>query len=209
MTQRRLLLLLLLGVAVFLSATCYGQANDVAVSVGGIFSPNSLAGPTTGSLPCAPPGCVNPMVCIDCLSPNAAKSGVAFEGTLAHRVLNFDLVSLHAELPVMVAPNRVEGNRGSNFSQVFVTPALRVRFSLHLLSAFLSCGGGFGHFSPKIGLNNPSQTKGALQVGAGLDIGTPIPRIAFRAEVREFYTGDTVEATQHSIFAGGGLVLKF
>jgi hypothetical protein len=124
-------------------------------------------------------------------------------------VLNFDLVSLHVELPVMAAPNRVDGNAGSNFSQAFVTPALRVTFSLHLLSAFLSCRGGFGHFSPKIGFNNPSQTKGALQVGAGVDIGTPIPRIAFRAEVREFYTGDPVFATQHSVFAGGGIVLKF
>ena len=192
-----------------LSILCHGQANDVALSVGGIFSPNSVNSPiNTGLLPCPTAGCPNPPACIDCIAPNAATSGVAFEGTVAHRIVNFDFVSLHLELPVMGAPNR-NGNGVSNFSEVFFTPGLRVRFSLPLVSPFLSLGGGFAHFSPHSSLNNPSGTHGALGAGAGVDVRTPIPLLGFRAEVREFYTGDPYAATQHNIFAGAGIVLKF
>lgn len=207
MTNRALLLLLSLCVAVCISTACYGQANDVALSVGGIFSPNLNNPINTGVLPpCPSIGC--PTICTDCIAPNAATSGVAFQGTFAHRVLNFDLVSLHLELPVMVAPNR-NGNGVGNFSEVFFTPGLRVKFSLPVLSPFLSLGGGFAHFSPKNSLNNLSDTRGALGAGVGVDLHTHIPLFGFRAEVREFYTGNAYAATQHNIFAGGGLVLKF
>lgn len=210
MVSRALLLLLSLCVAVCISTAGYGQANDVSVSAGGIFSPNSVSNPinTAGFPPCPTFGCSNPPACVDCLAPNAATSGVAFEGTFAHRLLNLDLVSLHLELPVMVAPNRSGGGVG-NFSQLFFTPGLRLKFSLPLVSPFLSLGGGFGHFSPKNGFNNSSVTRGALGAGAGVDLGTHIPLLGFRAEVREFYTGDPYAATQHSVFAGGGLVFKF
>src|SRR6185437_6102248 len=50
-------------------------------------------------------------------------------------------------------------------------------------------GGGFGHFSPKSGFSNSSATRGALGAGAGVDIGTHIPLLGFRAEIREFYSG--------------------
>ena len=200
---------LLLLLSVSLSAVCHGQeqANDVALSVGGIFSTNSVNSPiNTGLLPCPSVGC--PLTCIDCIVPNAATSGVAFEGTVAHRVLNLHLVSLHLELPVMGAPNR-NGSGVANFSEVFFTPGLRVKFSLPLVSPFLSLGGGFAHFSPHSSFNNPSGTHGALGAGAGMDVRSPIPLLGFRAEVREFYTGDPYAATQHNVFVGGGIVLKF
>lgn len=207
MTNRALLLLLSLCVAVCISTACYGQANDVALSVGGIFSPNLNNPINTGVLPpCPSIGC--PTICTDCIAPNAATSGVAFQGTFAHRVLNFDLVSLHLELPVMVAPNR-NGNGVGNFSEVFFTPGLRVKFSLPVVSPFLSLGGGFAHFTPKNSLNSPSDTRAALGAGAGVDVHTYIPLLGFRAEVREFYTGDPYAATQHHVFVGGGVVLKF
>ncbi|HKO18622.1 MAG TPA: hypothetical protein VJU82_07030 [Acidobacteriaceae bacterium] len=123
-------------------------------------------------------------------------------------MLNLDIVSLHLELPVMVAPNR-SGSGVGNFSEVFFTPGLRLKFSLPVLSPFLSLGGGFAHFSPKNRLNNLSDTRGTLGAGAGVDLHTHIPLLGFRAEVREFYTGDPYAATQHNVFAGGGLVLKF
>jgi hypothetical protein len=98
MTKNALLLLLSLFIAVCIATPCYGEANDVSLSVGAIFSPNSIGGPVnTGVLPPCPSfGC--PTGCTDCISPNAATSGVAFAGTLAHRVLNFDIVSLHLAL---------------------------------------------------------------------------------------------------------------
>lgn len=208
MTKNALLLLLSLCIAVCISTACYGQANDVSLSVGAIFSPNSIGGQTNNGVltPCTSIGC--PTICTDCITPNAATSGVAFQGTFAHRVLNLDVVSLHLELPVMVAPNR-SGSGVGNFSEVFFTPGLRVKFSLPVVSPFLSLGGGFAHFSPKNSLNNLSDTRGALGAGVGVDLHTHIPLFGFRAEVREFYTGNAYAATQHNIFAGGGLVLKF
>lgn len=209
MTNRALLLLLSLSIAVSISTACYGQANEVSLSVGGIFSPNLNNPVNTAVLPpCPSIGCPTPPMCVDCIAPNSATSGVAFAGTFAHRGLNFDIVSLHFELPVMVAPNR-NGSGVGNFSEVFFTPGLRVKFSLPILSPFLSLGGGFAHFSPKNSLNNPSDTRAALGAGAGVDLHTHIPLLGFRAEVREFYTGDPYAATQHNVFAGGGLVLKF
>ena len=205
--MRKTLLIFVLSIC--FSALGHGQANDVGILVGGIFSPNSVNSPiNTGLLPCPTVGCPNPLPCVDCIAPNAATSGVAFEGTVAHRVLNFDFVSLHLELPIMGAPNRI-GNGVANFSEVFFTPGLRVKFSLPLISPFLSLGGGFAHFSPKNSFNNPSGTHGALGAGAGVDVRTPIPLVGFRAEVREFYTGDPYAATQHNVFVGGGIVFKF
>src|SRR5690348_5676507 len=163
MLSRALLLLLSLCVAVCSSTAGYAQANDVSISAGGIFSPNSVSNPinTVAFPPCPTSGCLNPPACVDCIAPNAATSGVAFEATFAHRVLNLDVVSLHLELPVMVAPNR-RGSGVGNFSQLFFTPGLRVKFSLPLVSPFLSLGGGFGHFSAKSGFSNSSATRGRL-----------------------------------------------
>jgi hypothetical protein len=134
---------------------------------------------------------------------------VAYEGVIAHRVLNLHLASLHLELPILGSPNRdFSGFFHGSYSSVFVTPGLRVRFSLPGFSPFISAGGGLAHFSSSsVGSGS---TTGAFQVGGGVDVSTPIPLIGLRAEVREFYTGQpNFSNTQQNLFVGGGIVLKF
>jgi len=86
---------------------------------------------------------------------------------------------------------------------------VKVKFSLPLLSPFLSVGGGLAHFSTGTNVGG-SSTTGASQVGGGVDVNTPIPLIGLRAEVGEFYTGTpNFSTTQHNVFVGGGIVFKF
>jgi hypothetical protein len=185
--------LLVLLFAICLFPVCHAQANELGISIGGIFSPNSV-------------GFTPPVGCIDCVSPNPATANVAFAGVFAHRLLNLDIASLHLELPILGAPNRIA--TGGNFSAIYFTPALKVKFSLPLISPFLSAGGGFAHFSSTNATLNNAGTKEALQAGAGFDVSTPIPLIGLRGEVREFYTG-TFANTRHNVFVGGGIVFKF
>lgn len=187
---------LVLSLPLFLSAICNAQSNDLGISVGGLFSPNSSR---VG------------LVCIagfaNCPTTGPAKSAFAVEGAFAHRVLNLHLASLHLELPVMGTPNRTA--EGGSYSSFFFTPGLRVKFSLPLISPFLSAGAGFAHFSAASSAFRGSTT-GAFQVGGGIDVSTPIPLIGLRGEVREFYTGTPkVSSTQHNVFVGAGIVLKF
>lgn len=173
----------------------FSQSTDFAVSVGDIFS--SGGAPITG---------------FDCATSNPCNfgpvnSGLALEGDLAHRLINFHLASLHLELPVIGIPKRTVAP--GSFSSVYFTPGLRMKFSLPLLSPFLSFGGGVAHFSTSSNLS-ASSTTGVFDFGGGVDVSTPIPLIGLRGEVRDFYTG-TPKFTnaQHNIFVGAGIVLKF
>jgi len=70
-------------------------------------------------------------------------------------------------------------------------------------------GGGLAHFSNGSNTNG-TNTTGALQLAGGVDVRTPIEFIGLRGEVREFYTGTpNFSTTQHNVFVGGGIVLKF
>ena len=208
MPKRQLLLCLLFCFSTY----CYGQGMEVAVLTGGVFSPNSVGGFDSGiALSTCPATSVAncPAIpnCSDCLAPSAAASGIAIEGVAAHRIFNLHLASLYLELPVMSAPNRGGNTGGGNFSGLFFTPAIRAKISLPIISPFLSIGGGFAHFAPHNTLAGPSATKGAFQVGGGIDIKTPIPVIGLRAEVRDFRTSSFAN-TEHNIFVGGGIVFR-
>jgi hypothetical protein len=142
------------------------------------------------------------------------RAGVAIEGTLAHRLFNLHLASLHLELPVLGVPSRdVNGAFSGSYSSIFFTPGLRVKFSLPGISPFVSVGGGLAHLSNSASLTNSisnSSTTGAFQVGGGIDVKTPIPFLGLRGEVREFYTGRPNFATpQNNLFVGGGIVFRF
>ncbi|HET9744043.1 MAG TPA: hypothetical protein VFQ00_14935 [Terriglobales bacterium] len=129
---------------------------------------------------------------------------------MAHRLFNAHLASLHFELPVVGIPKRTASGEG--FSSVYFTPGLRLRLSLPLISPFVSVGGGFAHFSTSVSSSNlnASRTTGAFDFGGGVDVSTPIPLIGLRGEVRDFYTGVTgFSNTQHNVFVGAGIVLKF
>ena len=117
---------------------------------------------------------------------------VFYEGTGAVRLANFKLASLHLEAPVAGIPSAqvvFSGTPSSNalkLSSVFVTPALRVKFAPGFpVSPWASIGGGWAHYN----LTWLPTNKGALQFGGGVDIKTGFPLLGFRAEVRDFVTG--------------------
>lgn len=108
-----------------------------------------------------------------------------------------------------------------SYSSFFFTPALRLKIvPASVFSPWISAGGGLVHFNPSsttVGGTTTtvnSTTKSAVQGGAGFDIHPPLLPVAFRAEVRDFYTGipnlNTIGIkVRHNLFAGGGVVLRF
>jgi hypothetical protein len=114
----------------------------------------------------------------------------------------------------MVATSRNTGFLEPNFSTFFFTPSLKLKFLPSSgVSPFVSAGGGLARFG-----NNPtSDTRGAFQVGGGVDIKTRLPLLGFRIETRDFLTGrpgipsfTTITSDHlHNIFVGGGITLHF
>jgi hypothetical protein len=79
-------------------------------------------------------------------------------------------------------------------------------------------GGGWARYSQ----NGFNTNKAAIGYGGGLDFKTGLPLLGFRAEVRDFVTGDFLNGSigsaiaqnssglhHHNILAGGGIVLRF
>ena len=219
MVLRRFALFLL--VFLTFSTVALAQKADVSFVVGGAFASDASV----------PPGSICP---IPCPTPFTFKTQhhVFYEGTGAVRLANLKLVSLHLEVPVAVIPSAgvdfsgiaatvPVGSSGLlKLSTLFITPSLRVKLAPTFpLSPFVSIGGGLAHYHGDV----PSENKGALQFGGGVDIKTGIPLLGFRAEVRDFVTGQPnfgivsaftnpsqpTGSRRHNVLAGGGIVLRF
>lgn len=196
------------------STLCLAQKADVSFVAGGAFvSEDHVAPGVTCTISCP-------------LAFNfRTDTHVFYEGTGAVRLANFKLASLHLEAPVAGIPSAsvnfpsVPSGIQLKLSSVFVTPSLRVKFAPGFpVSPWASIGGGWAHYN----LAGSSMNKGALQFGGGVDIKTGIPLLGFRAEVRDFVTGQpdfgivniqTLGSSslgrRHSVLAGGGIVLRF
>src|SRR5438445_13254727 len=154
---------------------------------------------------------------------------IFYEGALAVRLADAKLVSLHLELPVVgihssnqqIGITAPVGNTTITLdtSALFRTPALRLKFvPVAPIQPWISVGAGWARFSQDLG---PTTNKGAIEYGGGLDFKTGLPILGFRAEVREFVTGDpnfgfTNIVTgdngglrRHNLMVGGGIVLRF
>src|SRR5579884_669328 len=190
------------------------QQADVAVVVGGSFVSNSrvtfLSAPTV----------------VDTVKTN---NHVFFEGAPALRLAGGGAFFLHLEVPIVGIHSNTQqvgitapvGNTSIQLdtSAIFITPALRLKvLPAAPISPWLSVGGGWARFSTNAG--SPSN-KGAIEYGGGLDFKTGLPVLGFRAEVRDFVTGDpnfgfTNIVTgdngglrRHNLMVGGGIVLRF
>jgi len=207
---------LIVAISLFLiSGYSFAQSNEIGFLVGGTLSPNT---DHVGGVACV---ANDP----NCAAANHTSGQISYEGVIAHRIENLHLASFSIELPVVGIPSRTarhatvipgSTNIFQSFSSIFFTPGLRLKLSVPGISPFVSVGGGFAHFSSDTssqGAAGSSSTTGAFQVGGGIDLTTPIPRVGFRGEVREFYTGFpsvlTVGTSRHNLFVGGGLVLRF
>lgn len=196
------------------STLCLAQKADVSFVVGGAFvSEDHVAPGVNCTIPCP-------------LAFNfRTDTHVFYEGTGAVRLANFKLASLHLEVPVAGIPSahvvfsEIPSLNALKLSSVFVTPSLRVKFAPGFpISPWASIGGGWAHYN----LAGTTTNKGALQFGGGVDIKTGIPLLGFRAEVRDFTSGQpdfgivsiqTVGSQslgrRHNVLAGGGIVLRF
>lgn len=194
--------------SLFLAFSAFAQSNEAAVSFGAALSPsvNGLR------------GCdVLPFPCPAFPSSDSVETGFTFLGAYSHRLRGRKYVSVHLELPVMLAPSRrvdTSPRFNPDFSSFFFTPALQMRFLPSSgISPFISAGYGLAHYSDQSG----SDTKFASQLGGGLNFKTRLPLLGFRVEVRDFITGrpGTPSFTSvtsdhlHSIFLGGGVTLHF
>ena len=143
--------LLVLSSVCFLPIPGYAQSNDLAISAGAMFSPDSGR---SGVCPTVVGG--------TCVVAGSARAGFSLEGTFAHRLLNLHLASLHLELPLLGTPNRTSPS--TSYSAIFFTPGLKVKFSLPAFSPrpisldvtrlsilrAIACGGTSAPFTSKI-----------------------------------------------------------
>ncbi len=210
--------------------------HEIWINGGTIITPNV-------STPCALP-CLIPMGlpvgAFSILTPAAAqinvKTGVdnrfALEAGIAHGFAATHNFTFAAELPVVfnTSGGVTSGNSSlaRSYSSLFFTPALRIMFGLDRVKhpdyppiyPWISLGGGLAHFSPSSislagGLSGAqSSTEGALQAGAGMDIGIYRKSVALRAEFRDFYTGPPNLGVpginlRHNLVASAGIVFRF
>jgi hypothetical protein len=149
----------------------------------------------------------------------------AFEANYAAQLAHVPAVALHLEIPALFTPSTdlTTSNLSAlkSYSSFFITPSLRLKLLPGSpVSPWISAGGGIVHFNPGsttqggTTVNTDGVTKGAAQGGVGADFHPPLVPIAFRVEVRDFYTGlpnlNTVNIkVRHNLLVGGGVVLRF
>ena len=199
-----------------LSTFALAQKNEFSLSVGAVATSDQQTTFRGITCPVGFPNCAGPF-------NTSTSTGVAFEGVYTRRLFNFHVASVGVEFPILGIPSRdVTTDRTpigalpftvSQWS-IFFTPSVQVRLlpSSHI-SPFFSLGGGLAHHDAAGSIN-----RGALQFGGGLDFKTPLPHLAIRAEIRDFWARGFAEGSPisqvsperlHNVFAGAGIVFKF
>jgi len=203
---------LLLAAVLCVSTAALAQKADVSFVVGGSFVSD-----TEGAFALLPgPGTAIPKLQTD--------HHLFLEGTLGFGMVNAKVAAIYVELPVAGIRNQKLTLSTSpsavldHLSTIFVTPALRLKILPGSpISPWASIGGGWAHYSADAA--GTSESKAALQYGGGLDFKTGLPVLGFRAEVRDFVTGDpnlnvinlanNSGLHHHNVLVGGGIVLRF
>ena len=148
-------------------------------------------------------------------------NGLSFEGNIARRVMDEQLLAVSLEVPVVFNVDEdvhTHNNPVSpGYRAFFVTPAARLNlFAYTAVSPWVSVGGGFSHFSGSAVQFQPrtGTTAGVFQIGGGLDV-TLYRKFSLRGELRDFWSGvpklnvSTNQSRQHNLFVGGGVVWHF
>ncbi len=185
-------------------ASGFAQKNELALVAGGKFTP-SVGGTT---------------------NQTTFSKTFAFEANYAAELADVGAAALYLEFPFVAAPasSKLTTNNltaVSGYSSFFFTPSLRLKaIPKAAFSPWISAGAGISHFNPDsttVGGGSSilkGNTKSAVQLGVGTDIHPPLLPLAFRAEIRDLYTGipnlNTVGIkVRHNLFVGGGVVLRF
>jgi hypothetical protein len=148
-------------------------------------------------------------------------NGLSFEGNIARRVMDGQLLAVSLEVPVVFNVDEdvhTHNNPVSpGYRAFFVTPAARLNLFAHTaVSPWVSVGGGFSYFNGSATQFQPKTgtTAGVFQIGGGLDV-TLYRKFSLRGELRDFWSGipklnvSTNQSRQHNLFVGGGVVWHF
>lgn len=210
------------------SGWTFAQSNEISFSAGATFTSDQNVTTTLALpllIPCATPNC-------NVLSSTMkASTAFTFEASYARRLVGAGPVALFVELPMMGTPghnvatvvsNPLIGtfNGSTSSTLFFFTPSARVRFfSSAAISPWISAGGGWARLTQ----GSQNVNGGAVQFGGGADFRTGVPHLGIRAELRDFWSGNSAAIPvsvagltsvvspdhQHHLFAGGGVVLRF
>lgn len=147
----------------------------------------------------------------------------------AHR-LRGERTQLWLEFPSIAGPSHSVESAASatpvSLATFYTTPSFRVNFAAQrTFSPWLSFGGGYALFEGSERLRDGSNNvrrftnTGALQFGGGIDVRTRLKLlrpIGLRAEVRDFYSFDTLDFTtpirqdrQNNVTVNGGFIIRF
>ncbi len=158
-----------------------------------------------------------------------SKASLALGVDYDRRVLPTDWVTLYGGLDFLASPLDVKlsnppAELSPQYKYIFVTAHVKARFYPDSkVSPWLSAGGGYARFKETPPTASLSFTQGTgsstIEFGAGFDT-QPVTHmaglpIAFRVEVRDFYSGlpdygqSLVHSKQHNVVLGGGLVVRF
>lgn len=197
-------LILLSTLVLGLSVCAFAQKNELAFVAGAKITP------TVGTVAAG--------------NQTSFSTTFGFEANYAAQLAHVPAVALHLEVPFVGAPTTNLSSTNllavKSYNSFFITPALRLKILPGSpVSPWISGGYGLGHFSPGTTtlsgatVSTTSTNTGAAQAGAGLDFHPPLLPVAFRVEVRDFYSGKpnlnaAINARNH-FFVGGGVVLRF
>jgi hypothetical protein len=208
-------------VSFIFATSSFAQKNEINLGIGAVITGDQNAHLLLGVL-CT---ITNP----NCNTfTSSTSTAVAIEGTFARQLISLGPASIDLEIPLVGVPSRDVklGNPGTPLPQLtrsvssfFFTPAARVRF-LHSspISPFVSVGQGLQHLGTNVNSPGSDSNHWALQFGGGLDFKTPLPHLAVRAQIRDFWSHGQLEFANltsvspdyvHNIFAGGGVVFRF
>lgn len=196
------------------STLALAQKNEISISAGALATSDQTTQLTGIVCPVGMPFCVGPF-------NTSTSTGVAFEGDYTRQLFNFHLASVGVEFPLLGVPNQdatttAPGLLFAKFSlsSLFFTPSARIKFlPSGGISPFFSLGGGLAYHEAASVVR-----RGALQFGGGVDFKTPLPHLAIRGEVRDFWAKAFAESSGnfsvkperlHNVFAGAGIVFKF
>jgi len=142
-----------------------------------------------------------------------------------YRFLHSNAVALFGELEFVAIPNQRLTTANAivprNYASLYVAPGFRVKvFPEARLSPWAALGGGYALYEQSTNLSNgqPASNRfvnrGVFDFGGGLDFRL-FRFIGFRAEVRDFYSGNPNvnvgfnASTQHNVVSSGGVVFHF
>lgn len=190
--QKSFVLTGVVATLLLLCSTSLAQKNEFALTGGGQFSSNSAFD---------------------------AGTSWAVGANYARRMASAPFVALYFELPVVIGPKSVLRPYSTDYSSLFVTPGLKVKFAPSFpLSPYFAAGVGFAHFrtSGTSTAGSESRTNAVFDVGGGLDMKIA-PFFSARAEVRDFYSGlpdfslvgSGLSGRQHNVVPQVGLVFRF